>query len=475
MNVVVLAAGMGKRMHSHMPKVLHPLAGRPMLARVIDTARQLPDAHIVVVIGHQGDQVRSALTPALTSAPTTNDVHARLGWATQEPQLGTGHAVQQAVSQLDDSDRTLILYGDVPLTRIETLRGLSALAGVGSADSLAILTVLLDDPTGYGRIVRNADGSSIEAIVEHKDATQDQRAIREVNTGIMVAPTRALKRWLANLSNDNVQHEYYLTDIVALANADGVKVVAMQPDFVWETVGVNDKRQLADLERQFQRNEAEVLMTAGATIADPARIDVRGTLACGRDVSIDVGCVFEGDVRIGDGTTIGPHVVIRNAHIGAGTRIEAFSHVDGGPDESGCIEIGDHAVIGPYARLRPGTKLSNDVHIGNFVEVKNSQLGSGTKANHLSYLGDSTVGSNVNVGAGTITCNYDGANKHRTTIEDNVHIGSDVQLVAPVTVGAGATIGGGTTVWKDVEPGTLVVNPKTQVARRDWKRPVKKK
>lgn len=463
MNVVILAAGMGKRMHARLPKVLHPIAGRPMLARVVDTASRLPDARLVIVIGHQGDQVRATLPDA------------ELAWAVQSPQLGTGHAVQQAVPSLADHDRTLILYGDVPLTRLETLQSLSVAAGVGSASRLVVLTVTLDDPTGYGRIVRSADGRTIVAIVEEKDATPEQRAIREVNTGILLAPTAGLRRWLGLLSNDNAQKEYYLTDVVALANADGVEVVGVQPAFVWETVGVNDKLQLAALERRFQRSQADALMKAGVQLADPDRIDVRGTLTCGQDVTIDVGCVFEGDVRIDDGATIGPYVVVRNARIGEGTRIEAFCHIDGGADGGHAIDIGAGAVIGPYARLRPGTTLADGVHIGNFVEVKNSQLGAGSKANHLSYLGDATIGSAVNVGAGTITCNYDGANKHRTVIEDAVHIGSDVQLVAPVTIGRGADIGAGTTVWKDVPPGTLVINPKTQAARADWQRPVKKK
>ena len=468
MNVVVLAAGMGKRMHSHCPKVLHRIAGRSMLARVVDTARQLPEPHIVVVVGHEADRIRAAFPDA--------DIR----WAVQQPQLGTGHAVQQAVPHLAANGRTMVLYGDVPLIRIETLKALSDAATEGStpeasSPSLAVLTVTLDDPTGYGRIVRSADGRTIEAIVEEKDATPEQRAIREINTGILVASTEALKGWLDRLTNDNAQHEYYLTDIVRFANDDGVAVTGMQPAFVWETVGVNDRMQLADLERRFQVHEAGRLMAAGVGLADPARIDVRGSLSCGRDVTIDVGCVFEGDVRLDDDATIGPYVVIRNARIGAGTRIEAFSHVDGGLDEATRIDIGRNAVIGPYARLRPGTRLSDAVHIGNFVEVKNSTLGVGSKANHLSYLGDSTVGANVNVGAGTITCNYDGANKHRTIIEDDVHIGSDVQLVAPVTVGRGSTVGAGTTVWKAVLPDTLVVNPKTQVARADWKRPAKKK
>ena len=470
MNVVILAAGMGKRMHARLPKVLHPIAGRSMLDHVIGTARQLHDVRIVIVIGHQGDQVRA-----------TQDADADdLRWAVQEPQLGTGHAVQQAVPHLVDGDRTLILYGDVPLTRLETLRRLSALAGEGSshegyAGTLAILTVMLDDPTGYGRIVRGSDGSTIEAIVEEKDATAEQRAIREVNTGILVAPTAALKSWLSRLTNDNTQREYYLTDIVALARKDGVPVVAAHPSFPWETVGVNDKLQLAALERRYQRGQADALMKDGVMLADPDRVDVRGTLTCGRDVSIDVGCVFEGDVRIDDGVTVGPYAVIRNAHLASGARIDAFTHIDGGPHAEGRVSIGSDAVIGPYARLRPGTALANGVHIGNFVEVKNSRIGEGSKANHLSYLGDATIGAAVNVGAGTITCNYDGANKHRTVIEDAVHIGSDVQLVAPVTIGKGADIGAGTTVWKDVPARSLVINPKSQMARTDWQRPVKKK
>ncbi len=462
MNVVVLAAGMGKRMHSALPKVLHPLAGRPMLGHVIDAARALPDARVIVVVGHGGEQVRAAFTdPALR-------------WAVQEPQRGTGHAVQQAVPQLDDSPTTMVLYGDVPLTRVETLRGLSELAAAGSSDTLALLTVTMDDPTGYGRIVRVGDAAEIAGIVEEKDATELERAIREVNTGILAAPTARLKRWLERLSDDNAQREYYLTDIVAMARDEDVAIVAMQPAHAWETVGVNGKAQLGELERQAQKNEAERLLAAGVTLADPARIDVRGTLACGRDVAIDVGCVFEGDVRLDDGVAVGPYVVIRNAAVAAGARIDAFSHVDGGREAAGRIVIGAGAIVGPYARLRPGTRLGADVHVGNFVEVKNSALADGTKANHLSYLGDATIGARVNVGAGTITCNYDGANKHRTVIEDDVHIGSDVQLVAPVTVGKGATVGAGTTVWRDVAPDVLSINERTQVERVGWRRPVKK-
>ncbi len=335
MNVVVLAAGMGKRMNSALPKVLHPIAGRPMLARVLDTARQLPDARITVVIGHGGDQVREALADP------------GLQWAVQSPQRGTGHAVQQAARFLDDDARTLVLYGDVPLTRAETLRALSDLAGDGSAarpEALAILTVTLQDPTGYGRIVRNAGSGAVEAIVEEKDATAEQRAITEVNTGILVAPTARLKGWLAGLSNDNAQGEYYLTDVVALARHDGVPVVAMQPAFVWETVGVNSKAQLVELERQAQLNEAHRLLAAGVTLMDAARIDVRGTLECGRDVTIDVGCVFEGDVRLGDGVNVGPYVVMRDADALRGARIGAFCSIDG-------ATIGEDAIVGPHARL----------------------------------------------------------------------------------------------------------------------------
>ena len=467
MNVVVLAAGMGKRMNSDLPKVLHPIAGRPMLAHVIAAARTLPDVRITIVIGHGGDRVREHFA-------SSDD----LQWVVQQPQLGTGHAVQQAVPNLDDARPTLILYGDVPLTRPDTLSRLSDLARDGSADAvgaLAVLTVTMDDPKGYGRIVRSDDGATVRAIVEEKDATDAQRAIREINTGIMLAPTRALKDWLSRLSNDNAQGEYYLTDIVGLANTDGVKVVAAQPTHAWETVGVNSKGQLAALERQAQRNEAERLLDAGVHLADPERIDVRGSLTCGRDVFIDVGCVFLGDVIVGDNTWIGPYAVVRNTVVGDNVRIDAFTHIDGGLDAAGSISIGSDAVVGPYARLRPGTQLGSEVHIGNFVEVKNTTVAHGSKANHLSYLGDATIGADVNIGAGTITCNYDGANKHRTTIEDGVHIGSDVQLVAPVTVGKGATVGAGTTVWKDVTPGVLAINERKQVERVDWQRPVKKK
>ena len=452
MNIVILAAGVGKRMRSALPKVLHPLAGRPLLSHVLDTARNLSPARLVVVVGHGADAVR-----AQVDAPD-------LTFVTQERQLGTGHAVQQAVPLLDPSQPTLVLYGDVPLIRATTLRRLLDAAG---NDRYAVLTVTLDDPTGYGRIVRDAAGAILR-IVEQKDATDAQRKLREVNTGIVALPTAPLAGWLASLRNDNAQQEFYLTDVVERALADGVPVTSAQPDHVWETLGVNSKAQLAELERIHQRNTAEALLDAGVTLADPARLDVRGTLACGRDVSIDVGCVFEGRVVLHDGVTIGPHCVLRNATVGAGTRIDAFSHVDE-------ATIGARAAIGPYARLRPGAALMDDTHVGNFVEIKNAVLGPGSKANHLSYVGDADLGARVNVGAGTITCNYDGANKHRTVIGDDVFVGSDTQFVAPVRIGAGATVAAGTTVWKDVPDGALALNEKTQVAKEGYRRPVKKK
>jgi bifunctional UDP-N-acetylglucosamine pyrophosphorylase/glucosamine-1-phosphate N-acetyltransferase len=449
-NVVILAAGQGKRMRSDLPKVLHPLAGRPLLAHVIATAKALGPARICVVYGHGGERVRQALA---------DDA---VGWVRQEPQLGTGHALAQALPQLGDAGQTLVLYGDVPLTRPETLARLREAA----RDGVAVLTVELDDPTGYGRIVR-ADGN-VARIVEQKDATPAERAIREVNTGIMVLPTRRLPAWLGALGRDNAQGEYYLTDVIGLAVRDGVPVHAARPDAVWETLGVNSKAQLADLERTLQRNLAAALMDAGASLADPARIDVRGRIECGRDVSIDVNCVFEGEVALGDGVSVGPNCVLRNVRVAAGTRIEAFCHIEE-------AEIGAACRVGPYARLRPGTRLAEDVHVGNFVEVKASTLGPRSKANHLAYVGDTEIGRDVNVGAGTITCNYDGANKHRTVIEDEVFIGSDTQLVAPVTVGRGATIAAGTTVWRDVPPGTLALNEKTQRAREGYVRPNKRK
>jgi len=382
----------------------------------------------------------------------------------QERQLGTGHAVQQALPLLDPSVPTLVLYGDVPLTRASTLRRLAQAAG---AQRYAVLTVTLDDPTGYGRMVRDEAGR-VTRIIEQKDASAEQLAIREINTGIVVSPTGPLTHWLASLKNDNAQGEFYLTDVVERALEDGIEVVTTQPDDPWETLGVNSKQQLAELERIQQRNVADALLASGVTLADPARIDVRGTLACGRDVSIDVNCVFEGCVTLADNVTIGANCVIRNATIGAGTRVDAFTHVED-------AKVGANVALGPYARLRPGAVLSDEVHVGNFVEVKNAVLGHGAKANHLSYVGDAEVGARTNIGAGTITCNYDGANKHRTVIGEDVFIGSDTQLVAPVRVARGATIAAGTTVWKDVAEGMLVLNDKTQIEKGDYVRPRKKK
>ncbi|MET0964731.1 MAG: bifunctional UDP-N-acetylglucosamine diphosphorylase/glucosamine-1-phosphate N-acetyltransferase GlmU [Noviherbaspirillum sp.] len=449
MNIVILAAGMGKRMQSALPKVLHPLAGKALLSHVIDTARSLSPTSICVIYGHGGDMVPQMLQSD------------NLGFARQEPQLGTGHAVMQALPQLNDDVPTLILYGDVPLTQVDSLRRLLDKAG---DNKLSILTVNMDDPTGYGRIVR--DNDRIVRIVEQKDATPAERMITEVNTGIMVAPTARLRHWLATLSNNNAQGEYYLTDIVARAVADDVPVVSAQPDAVWETLGVNSKVQLAELERVHQRNLAYLLLEQGVTLADPARIDIRGSLVCGRDVTIDVSCVFEGDVTLGDGVTVGAHCVLRNACIAAGAVIKPFCHIED-------AVVGAKSMIGPYARLRPGTELAEDVHIGNFVEVKNSQIAAHSKANHLAYVGDSTVGSRVNIGAGTITCNYDGVNKFRTVIEDDVFIGSDSQLVAPVTVGRGATLGAGTTLTANAPAGKLTVSRTRQTTIEGWKRPTK--
>ena len=449
MNVVILAAGQGKRMHSDRPKVLHPLAGRPLLAHVLDTARSLAPSRVCVVYGHGGEQVREAIGDD------------SIAWVRQAPQLGTGHALQQALPMLGADAQTLVLYGDVPLTRADTLRAMAAAAG----DGVALLTVTLDDPTGYGRIVR--EGGAVKRIVEEKDATAAQRALREVNTGIMVLPTRHLARWLASLRDDNAQREYYLTDVIAAAVGEGVAVRAVQPTSAWEALGVNSKAQLAELERVYRQDVAGRLLAAGVTLADPARIDVRGKLECGRDVAIDVNCVFEGDVVLGDRVSLGANCVLRNVRVDADTRIEPFCHLEE-------ADIGRNCRIGPYARLRPGAQLAEDVHIGNFVEVKASTIGAGSKANHLAYIGDTEVGRNVNVGAGTITCNYDGANKHRTVIEDDVFIGSDTQLVAPVRVGRGATLGAGTTLTEDAPPGELTISRARQMTIPGWKRPVKK-
>ncbi len=458
LDIVIMAAGKGTRMKSDRPKVLHPLAGRSLLAHVLHTAGGVNADRIVVVTGHGADQVE-----ATVSAP-------RLQFVRQMPQLGTGHAVQQAVPQLHDEGVTLILNGDTPLTEAATLRALVAACG---GDKLALLTVTLGDATGYGRIVRSTSEtgvSTVQAIVEHKDATPAQRLITEVYTGAMAAPTALLKRWLARLDNHNAQGEYYLTDVVAFAVADGVPVTAAQPRRASEVLGVNSPRQLAELERLYQRDQADALLDAGVRLADPARLDVRGSLHCGVDVAIDVNCVFEGAVSLGDRVQIGANCVLRNATIGDDVVIHPFTHIDG--DTLG-VTVGRGSLIGPYARLRPGAVLGAEVHIGNFVEVKNSTLADGAKANHLAYLGDATVGERVNFGAGSITANYDGARKHRTDIGADVHVGSNCVLVAPISIGAGATIGAGSTVGKQAPAGQLTVTRARQVSLPGWKRPVK--
>jgi len=466
MNIVILAAGQGKRMKSALPKVLQTLAGKPLLQHVLTTALFLQGKQAktgpIVVVGHGAADVKEFIANASQEDPSFGKVATVL----QAEQKGTGHALLQALSKLDVQEPTLVLYGDVPLTSKKTLAKLAKLAdGVRGQDSaLALLTQDLANPTGYGRIVRDADGS-VREIVEEKDATPAQKAIKEINTGIMVLPTNALKRWLKALRSSNSQGEYYLTDVIAMAVKDGVPIRTMQADYEFETIGVNSRDQLASLERTHQLNIANQLMDAGVSLADPARIDVRGTLECGTDVFIDVGCVFEGCVTLAVGTKIGPYCVIRNSVIGKNVSINAFSHLDG-------AKVGNHSVVGPYARLRPGADLANDVHIGNFVEVKNSKIAANSKANHLAYVGDSIVGSRVNIGAGTITCNYDGVNKHQTIIEDDAFIGSDTQLVAPVRVGRGATLGAGTTLTKDAPPNQLTVSRAKQISI-PWQRPVK--
>ena len=445
-----MAAGKGTRMKSDRPKVLLRLAGRSLLQRVLDTTATLQADGTLVIVGHGAEQVEKAI------------VMPGVSMVKQEPQLGTGHAIQQVVPHLGDEGTTLILNGDVPLIRAETARALAEACG---GSRLALLTVTLADATGYGRIVRAADGS-VQAIVEHKDATPAQREIREVYTGMMAAPTAWLKRAVMALDNDNAQREYYLTDIVKMAVAQGVPVVASAAPAEIEVRGINSPRELAQLERLHQAAVADALLDAGVRLADPARIDVRGRLQCGRDVEIDVNCVFEGEVVLGDGVRIGPNCVLRDARIADGAVVHPFSHIEQ-------AQVGPGSLIGPYARLRPGAVLGAEVHIGNFVEVKNSTLADGAKANHLAYLGDSTVGERVNFGAGSITANYDGVNKHRTVIGNDVHVGSNCVLVAPVTLGDGATIGGGSTIAKDAPAGQLSVSRARQLTVPGWKRPTK--
>jgi bifunctional UDP-N-acetylglucosamine pyrophosphorylase/glucosamine-1-phosphate N-acetyltransferase len=450
LHVIILAAGEGKRMRSALPKVLHRLAGRPMLDHVVCAARTLRPARIHVVYGHGGEEVRTALADLDVS------------WVEQAQQLGTGHAVDQAMPQVPDDAIVLVLYGDVPLIDPDTLAQTVSHADDGA---LSLITVHLDDATGYGRILRAADGR-VTGIVEHKDASPEQLRIRESNTGILASAAGRLRRWLGALERNNAQGEFYLTDVIARAAEEGVSIDTVQPARAVEVLGVNDRVQLAALERAFQARQAERLMRDGATLIDPARVDVRGEVSVGRDVWLDVNVVLEGRVTLGDGVRIGPNVVLRDCVIGPGAEVLANCVVEE-------AQVGAAARIGPYARLRPGTRLDEAVHVGNFVEVKNTTLGRGSKANHLTYLGDSEIGSGVNVGAGTITCNYDGANKHRTIIGDGVFIGSGVELVAPVTIHSGATIGAGSTISLDAPAGQLTVGRARQVTVPGWERPRK--
>lgn len=450
LHVVILAAGQGSRMKSALPKVLHPIAGRPMLHHVIDTAKLLGAAKIHTVIGHGADKVRKATDEA------------SVNWVIQSEQLGTGHAVAQALPDLPDDARVLVLYGDVPLTRHETLEGL-----VGTLDdnTLGLLTVTMDKPQGYGRIVRNANGD-VQSIVEQKDASPEQQQIREVNTGILAVSAKHLKSWLPTLSNSNAQGEYYLTDIIAMAVEQSLGVSVSQPENPFEVQGVNNRLQLAELERWFQHRQADRLMTEGATLADPARVDVRGELSIGNDLWIDVNVVFEGKVSLGSNVSIGPNCVIKDATIADGAEIKANSVIEG-------AVIGANAQIGPFARIRPGTELAANTKVGNFVETKKAIVGEGSKINHLSYVGDASLGRNVNVGAGTITCNYDGVNKYQTVLGDGVFVGSNTALVAPVTVAAEATIGAGSTITRDVADHELAVARGRQRNIAGWEKPKK--
>jgi bifunctional UDP-N-acetylglucosamine pyrophosphorylase/glucosamine-1-phosphate N-acetyltransferase len=449
-SAIILAAGQGTRMRSPLPKVLQPLAGRPLLGHVLATARELGVDDICVVYGHGGDAVPAAFAGQ------------DLRWALQAEQLGTGHAVQQAMPDTPLDNQVLILFGDVPLLARRTLERLIEQT---ATDEVAVLSVDMDDPTGYGRLVR--EGNKVVGIVEHKDASEQLKTISEINTGVMLCPARRLKDWLNDLSNDNAQGEYYLTDIVALAVADGISVKGIKADNWTEVMGINDKKQLAEAERALQARLVDELMAAGVGFADPARVDIRGALHCGKDVFIDVNAIFEGDVTLGDGVTVESNNLIRDSQIGADTVIHSNCHIEGSA-------TGQNCEIGPFARMRPGAQLANNVKVGNFVEIKKSTIADGSKINHLTYIGDAEIGTGVNVGAGTITCNYDGANKHKTTIGNDVFIGSGVNLVAPVEIGRGATIGAGSTITKAAPDGELTLERSKQLTVKGWKKPVKK-
>ena len=450
LSTIILAAGQGTRMRSDLPKVLQLLAGKPLLGHVLDCAAELDADDVCVVSGHGGETVRKAFQGD------------SLRWSEQAEQLGTGHAVQQAMPDTPDANRVLVLFGDVPLLRAATCRRLLAET---PADEVAVLTVDMENPTGYGRIIRA--GANVSSIVEEKDAGPDEKAVREINSGVMACPADKLRHWLANLGNDNEQGEYYLTDVVAMAVNDGVTVHGVKADTWTEVMGINDKKQLAEAERALQARLVDELMKEGVGFADPARVDIRGTLKCGKDVFIDVNAVFEGEVELGDGVTIESNNLVRDSRLGAGTLVHSNCHIEGATTGTTCE-------IGPFARLRPGAELANNVKVGNFVEIKKSTVADGSKVNHLTYIGDAEIGTNVNVGAGTITCNYDGANKHKTTIADGAFIGSGVELVAPVKIGAGATVGAGATITKEVGDNELVIERSRQKAIPGWKRPVKK-
>lgn len=452
LNIIILAAGKGTRMRSTKPKVLHAVGGKPILGHVLNCAKNLKPNKIIVIYGYGGEQVKQAFNTE------------SIIWVEQKEQLGTGHAVQQAIPHLDDDANSLILLGDVPLVDVDACKQLVE----GSQDNMVVQSFIKSDPTGYGRILRNNDGL-VKAIVEHKDATSEQRKVNEVNTGIMAMPSAHLKSWLQRLNNNNAQKEYYLTDIVGFAVEDGINVSASIIDDEWSVTGINSKQDLALIEREHQQRKALALLQKGVTLLDPARIDIRGTIETGEDVEIDVGCIFEGSVILGEGVKVGAYCVIKNATIAAGATIAAFTHILE-------AEVGKNSRVGPYARLRPGTTLADGTHVGNFVELKNAQVGAGSKVNHLSYVGDATIGRKVNIGAGTITCNYDGANKFRTVIEDEVFVGSDTQLVAPITIGRGATIAAGSTITKDAPKNALTLcRAREQKSVLGWKRPQKVK